>query len=182
MTTAALVMACLRCIPVCPDDWTEFQDKCYYASENGNTWEESRYMCKRKGADLMVIDHAMEQAFLKSKMKDKGTIWIGLHYIQAENAWRWVDGKNLSYKNWQGGRPQKEHEGNDVECVAAGYEHKWTIHHCRSYILSICEKSRHVVCDLCSPFQPQLNFSASSSRISHNDCYWGTVRKHARQT
>nr|XP_016846767.1 PREDICTED: C-type lectin domain family 2 member B-like isoform X2 [Anolis carolinensis] len=152
MTTVALVMTCFRCKPVCSDGWDKFQEKCYYFTEEQNPWQQSREMCQSKGADLIVIDHKEKQAFLENKNKNKKNIWIGLKYQVGEKVWKWVDGKPLSNLKWRTEPPE-----NENDCFTTGQKNNvWAKYPCVNiYASPICEKSRHVVCVLQSPFWPQ---------------------------
>ncbi|XP_053232267.1 C-type lectin-like [Podarcis raffonei] len=159
ITTATLIMACLRCkfrseegFPKCADDWYKFQEKCYYYSKEKMQQNTARNFCQALGADLIVIDSENEQDFLKDERQISENTWIGLTYIEAERKWMWQDFKNHSYTNWGG----KTEPISSRCCVILDpkYELKWKNTECLRRFGFICEKSRHIACALQSPFLP----------------------------
>nr|XP_028576951.1 C-type lectin domain family 2 member D-like [Podarcis muralis] len=152
ITTATLIMACLRCFPKCADDWYKFQEKCYYYSTEKMQQNTARSFCQALGADLIVIDSENEQDFLKDELQISENTWIGLTYIEAERKWMWQDFKNHSYTNWDG----RTEPISSRCCVILDpkYELKWKNTECLRRLGFICEKSRHIACALQSPFLP----------------------------
>ncbi|XP_075049902.1 hepatic lectin-like [Mixophyes fleayi] len=107
----------------CEVGWLHFDDSCYYLSLVKSNWQKARDGCIKKEADLAVITSEREQIFLNAK-SNAGVIrrfWIGLHDIDEEGAWTWVDGSNYetSYKFWKEGEPNDHLEGEDCG-------HMWT--------------------------------------------------------
>ncbi|KAG7255466.1 hypothetical protein CRUP_016077 [Coryphaenoides rupestris] len=45
----------------CPVGWTMFESSCYFHSDQGNSWSNSRQDCIDRGGDLVVIDSSQEQ-------------------------------------------------------------------------------------------------------------------------
>ncbi|XP_043974282.1 uncharacterized protein LOC122831844 isoform X2 [Gambusia affinis] len=81
----------------CTAEWILFKQKCYLFYDKPapwKTWEESRTLCKRRGADLVVIDDLQEQEFVSKHIKYYHSkhhgYWIGLQ--QVNNTWTWVTG------------------------------------------------------------------------------------------
>uniref|UniRef100_A0A3B5B2F2 C-type lectin domain family 4 member F-like n=1 Tax=Stegastes partitus TaxID=144197 RepID=A0A3B5B2F2_9TELE len=65
--------------------WVQFNHSFYYISSVGKTWDESREDCKKRGADLVIINTVEEQVFT-------GSQWLGLTYDEDTKKWNWVDG------------------------------------------------------------------------------------------
>uniref|UniRef100_A0A3Q1JUY6 C-type lectin domain-containing protein n=1 Tax=Anabas testudineus TaxID=64144 RepID=A0A3Q1JUY6_ANATE len=65
---------------LCYQGWVKFNDKCYFASENG------------RRAKLVIISTKDELNFV-AKLYSKA--WIGLFDTQEEGKWKWVDGTHL---------------------------------------------------------------------------------------
>uniref|UniRef100_A0A3B5L2F0 C-type lectin domain-containing protein n=1 Tax=Xiphophorus couchianus TaxID=32473 RepID=A0A3B5L2F0_9TELE len=83
----------------CTGDWILFKKKCYLFYDKPapwKTWEESRTLCKTKGADLVVINDLEEQKFVSKHLKyyhsEHHGYWMGLQKVN--NTWTWVDGQN----------------------------------------------------------------------------------------
>lgn len=45
----------------CPRGWLTFTSRCYYVSSQRMSWDNSRRDCRRRGADLVVIESRLEQ-------------------------------------------------------------------------------------------------------------------------
>ncbi|KAM4539611.1 CD209 antigen-like protein A isoform 2-T2 [Odontesthes bonariensis] len=77
----------------CPDGWTRFGLSCYFKFTEWKTWSDSRKLCQKRGADLVIINSKEEQEFVH-KLNGNGESWIGLQVSGGE--WKWVDGSPLT--------------------------------------------------------------------------------------
>uniref|UniRef100_A0A3B5R8I7 C-type lectin domain-containing protein n=1 Tax=Xiphophorus maculatus TaxID=8083 RepID=A0A3B5R8I7_XIPMA len=89
----------------CTGDWILFKKKCYLFYDKPapwKTWEESRTLCKKRGADLVVINDLEEQEFVSKHIKyyhsEHHGYWMGLQKVN--NTWTWVDGRVNSLGFW----------------------------------------------------------------------------------
>ncbi|XP_055368996.1 CD209 antigen-like protein E isoform X6 [Betta splendens] len=140
----------------CELDWDQHGGSCYYFSSYKLTWDQSRSVCKGRGADLVQINSEEEQRFLDDKVGGKmngfdDLFWIGLTDSEEEGRWLWVDDSPLNtslsfwYKcepdNWTGDNAAGEH------CVRMGVKGGatdlkcWFDRSCDSHERSICEKA-----------------------------------------
>lgn len=105
----------------CETGWKKFEDSCYYLTVFKDSWSKVRSSCLKKEADLAVITNEREQIFLKSfsGASSSKRYWIGLHDMDDEGTWIWVDGTRLSYQGWKSGEPNDYEENED--CA-----HLWT--------------------------------------------------------
>ncbi|XP_066449642.1 CD209 antigen-like protein A isoform X3 [Eleutherodactylus coqui] len=89
----------------CEDGWKKLDDSCYSFTVVEATWSQTRDSCLKKGADLASITSEREQIFLVSisDVSYDKHYWIGLHDMDEEGTWTWVDGTNYetSYNLWQ---------------------------------------------------------------------------------
>jgi hypothetical protein len=81
-----------------------------YGSERKTTdWTSAEKAAVKRGATLVTITSAEEQAFVASRFligADSTTVyWIGCTDEAAEGTWQWVTGEPFSYTNWKGGEP-----------------------------------------------------------------------------
>ncbi|XP_037680424.1 low affinity immunoglobulin epsilon Fc receptor [Choloepus didactylus] len=113
----------------CPENWVNFQKKCYYFGEGAKTWIEARYTCEDLQGRLVSIHSLEEQAFLTKHADMKGS-WIGLRDLNVEGEFIWMDGSPVDYSNWQLGEPNNQAQGED--CVMMLGSGKWNDAFCRS--------------------------------------------------
>ncbi|MBI4699999.1 MAG: VCBS repeat-containing protein [Deltaproteobacteria bacterium] len=79
-------------------------------------WAAARAFCRKRGADLVVIDDAGENAFVAALAVN--TSWIGLSDTAEEGTFVWVSGSKLEYASWKEGEPNDA--GGAEDCVALG--------------------------------------------------------------
>uniref|UniRef100_A0A673KEY8 C-type lectin domain-containing protein n=1 Tax=Sinocyclocheilus rhinocerous TaxID=307959 RepID=A0A673KEY8_9TELE len=124
------------------DEWIYYQFSFYYMSNKTKNWTESRQDCKKKGADLIIINNREEQDFV-TKITDKRDFWIGVTDSDEEGNWKWVDGSTLTTGFWA----SKEPNGKRGENCAVTYLTEWPEligwHDvkCNDAFRLICEKS-----------------------------------------
>ncbi|XP_067828972.1 CD209 antigen-like protein C isoform X2 [Heptranchias perlo] len=121
----------------CPDQWSRFEQNCYYFSSSETTWDEAQKSCTSMDANLLVINSAEEQVYLQGNLNDNH--WIGLSDSVEEGNWSWVDGTDYAsnVKFWESGQPNSN---GDEGCVVAAANAAWHDWPCSSRHSSICKK------------------------------------------
>uniref|UniRef100_A0A8C4ZUS7 C-type lectin domain-containing protein n=1 Tax=Gadus morhua TaxID=8049 RepID=A0A8C4ZUS7_GADMO len=135
-----ILMYSLLCKQDCPGNWTKFGCKCYFISNEMESWNKSRELCGSVGADLVVVDSEEEMDFINIEGK---SYWFGATDEASEGLWRWVDGTVLSADNpyWFSGHRDG---GKDMNCLMRVWEentHKWTDESCEESNYALCEYS-----------------------------------------
>ncbi|KAM9449634.1 CD209 antigen-like protein 2 isoform 2-T2 [Clarias gariepinus] len=122
--------------------WRFFNSRIYISTENKTSWFESSKDCKRRGADLVIINSTEEQEFIS---KHFGSIeaWIGLTDKDTEGTFKWVDNSALTTPFWWNGEPNNFGAGED--CTITGYKKAgsnlftWADYPCSFPVVGICE-------------------------------------------
>ncbi|XP_051240086.1 CD209 antigen-like protein E isoform X2 [Dicentrarchus labrax] len=118
--------------------WVYFSGSFYYISSLEKSWQDSRYDCLQRGADLVIINSREEQEFTRRFQK---TVWIGLTDSATEGWWKWVDGTPLTTSYWA----QSEPNGvpiRDEDCAEIKMYHlenSWNDESCDHQRFWICE-------------------------------------------
>ncbi|XP_067371560.1 CD209 antigen-like protein C [Channa argus] len=121
----------------CPAGWKKFSYSCYLLSTESGSWTKGREDCRKRGADLVVINSAEEQTFLSAFTRMRA--WIGLSDSDEEGTWRWIDGTTLTFKN-SDDRELVEASGEDCgDIIQKG--HTFDDVPCERSLQWICEKN-----------------------------------------
>ena len=119
------------------------------------TWNNAKAKCESLGAQLVKIESAVEDAFLKRNFLSGSSgvaYWIGLSHQEEEGKWKWTDGSLLGiYTNWGKNNPNN-YDGNQ-NCGQImmgtftmggysfnGYDGGWNDFRCDHSLGYICEK------------------------------------------
>jgi len=106
----------------------------------GETWNNAREKCKELGAELVKIESAEENKFIKTTfLKTPASYWIGLSDQENEGEWKWLDDSLLrgQYSNWRLGNP--DNFGNNENCGSIVFG-LWNDRSCDAILGFICEK------------------------------------------
>ncbi|MEK6643662.1 MAG: lectin-like protein [Planctomycetota bacterium] len=80
----------------------------YYITQTG-TWIEGELKAQSIGGNLVTIDDAAENEFVRATFANYGgqphNVWIGLSDVAVENTFTWADGSPVGYTAWNPGEP-----------------------------------------------------------------------------
>ncbi|KAF6306204.1 Fc fragment of IgE receptor II [Rhinolophus ferrumequinum] len=109
----------------CPEQWVNFQRKCYYFGEGAKRWIQARLACSKLQGRLVSIHSQEEQDFLAKSIHRRGS-WIGLRDLNIEGDFVWMDENPLDYSNWRPGEPNDGGErGLGEDCVMMLSSGQW---------------------------------------------------------
>ena len=99
----------------------------YFCATPELAWDAARAACKALLADLVVVDHKVENQFIVDTIEQVGPRWwIGLSDLAVEGQFVWVDGQPLDpdIDLWTNGEPNNQStlEPGDANCVAIATE------------------------------------------------------------
>ncbi|KAL8164126.1 UNVERIFIED_CONTAM: hypothetical protein K2H54_046463 [Gekko kuhli] len=132
----------LHLFPCGPDNrqWEYFNGKCYYFSLEAIPWQQAKTKCEEQHAKLVVIDGFPKQNFIQTRTRNE-RFWIGLHELQTEGDWKWLDGSNYGagFKYWKQGEPN-DYMRQDEDCAQVWINGEWNDFTCHSSCFYICER------------------------------------------
>ncbi|CAG2211085.1 Perlucin-like protein [Mytilus edulis] len=121
----------------CSAGWKEYNNHCYYFSNNKTTWFEAERICRNMGAYLVKVTDAKENSWIKNiiitksmdffflrfecdlisyKKESAQNYWMGAQDQLKEGEWRWVsDQSKVQYSGWSNGEPNNT--GGNEDCV-----------------------------------------------------------------
>ncbi len=93
-----------------------FNGHTYYISTIPNFWPEAQAAAQAIGANLVAINDAAENEFVRTLTTS--TIWIGLNDLASEGNFVWSNGDLVTYTNWAPGEPNNNNNEDIVEMSA----------------------------------------------------------------
>lgn len=72
------------------------------SGENGS-WANAELAANALGGNLVTINDAAEEAWLRSAFSTRTRFWIGFTDEAVEGTWAWSSGEAVSYTNWDDG-------------------------------------------------------------------------------
>jgi len=125
---------------VCPDDFVQYQRRCYKFSTDEKSWDDARTACQGDSTeyDLVTID-SQELANYFVQHVDS---WIGLNDRASEGTFTWVNGNELSFGKVVGQTPWNSGEPNNFDggehCVHTDANGEWNDNKCATELKYIC--------------------------------------------
>lgn len=92
----------------CPTGCTitrDNDDHLYLYCTNALTWSAARTVCQGQAMDLVRIDSALENAYLRALIPVGIEHWIGATDAADEGVWRWIDNGEQFWSGNQAGTP-----------------------------------------------------------------------------
>ncbi len=120
-------------------------ESCYAPFSDEKDWDNGNASCKANGAQLVKIESADENDFIKSLVGEVD-YWIGLTDAETEGDWKWSDGSNFTgYTNWMSGDPNNYNNQDCVAIVKGNFyggvrDGEWHDDKCSNLKGYICEK------------------------------------------
>ncbi|XP_040292884.1 pulmonary surfactant-associated protein A-like isoform X2 [Bufo bufo] len=101
------------------------------------TYDESKAICLKAGGQLATPRNSEENnAILNIAQYYNMSVYLGITDIQTEGTFRYLDGKLITYSNWNIGEPNQRGE---EDCVEMKIDGKWNDGQCQSKRLNVCE-------------------------------------------
>ncbi|XP_062975356.1 hepatic lectin-like [Elgaria multicarinata webbii] len=127
--------------PCGPDtpQWEYFDGKCYYFSLAKMNWMRAKVQCEDRQSQLAIVNNMAEQNFLQTRSRNE-RYWIGLHDMDLEGHWKWIDGSDYinSFTYWKRGEPNND--GFNEDCAHLWVNGEWNDVYCTYQCYYVCEK------------------------------------------
>ncbi|XP_054750997.2 macrophage mannose receptor 1-like [Lytechinus pictus] len=142
----------------CGSGWLKYQDTCFLLVSTLRPFQLARDYCQNNQAELAVITSRDMNTWLTQQISIYPEVfWIGLHDIQTDSSFEWVDGTPLdtSMANWAPGQPDN-YDGLGEDCAEMKPSGQWYDEQCLALNWFICSRSINVVpkCDTVNGWEP----------------------------
>ncbi|XP_063437269.1 perlucin-like protein isoform X1 [Mytilus trossulus] len=133
----------------CKSEWEQFNDHCYYFSEDQRSWFEAERYCRSHKAFLAYIRDVTENNWIQfnlSNMNNTDIYWIGATDSET-GIWIWsYDYVPLTYSNWNAGEPNN-HRDQGENCCHMLDNGKWNDIMCSRKARFVCKRPMNSHCD-----------------------------------
>ncbi|XP_076467662.1 uncharacterized protein LOC143298664 [Babylonia areolata] len=159
---------------------------CYQYMSLGQNYSSAMESCHQFGANLVTIDDAFSQAFVRLFVAHSlglhfesdivQTVWIGLNDMQHKGVYGWTLGWPVTFTNWAPGEPSR---GPGEGCVSMRPDGLWVDDNCSREISYICA----IINENYTTFTPQppRGQCLGADWVPHGDfCY--LLRGHDTRT
>ncbi|XP_076157946.1 C-type mannose receptor 2-like [Alosa pseudoharengus] len=94
---------------MCPEDWEEYEQRCFKFISTAMTWAEAESSCLVLGGHLASVHSVTEHYFLQelilANAEGSPLAWIGGSDAQQDGIWFWSDGSRFAFTLWGTGKP-----------------------------------------------------------------------------
>jgi glucose/arabinose dehydrogenase len=106
-----------------------YNGKEYLLTNSAKSWTQAQVEATSLGGNLVTINNAAEEDWLKQTFGTSQRLWIGLTDRTTEGKFEWVNGETATYRNWNPGEPNDYKFGGAVpageDYVAMNQGGKW---------------------------------------------------------
>jgi glucose/arabinose dehydrogenase len=108
-----------------------YNGKEYRLTSSAKSWEQAQVEAQSLGGNLVTINDAAEETWLKQTFGDNENFWIGLTDRAVEGDFQWVNGEITTYRNWAPGEPNDYKfggefpDGEDYVSINFGAQKQW---------------------------------------------------------
>ena len=88
-----------------PNQNSQFYNGKLYVLSQASSWDDAQAEAVRLGGNLVTINDAIEESWLREAFGNSENFWIGLTDRDVEGQWQWVNGESVTYTNWAPGQP-----------------------------------------------------------------------------
>ncbi|MGD1899739.1 MAG: DUF4347 domain-containing protein, partial [Phormidesmis sp.] len=112
-------------IAIADNDGFTYNGNQYVLISSAKTWLQAQAEAERLGGNLVTINTAQEETWLKQTFgKDEG-FWIGINDIDTEGTFEWASGESVGYTNWAPGEPNNGRSGQDYGWMNFSATRQW---------------------------------------------------------
>ena len=124
--------------------WSYYQGAEYLFHVNPTDWDTYEFICVWLRSEMATIHSADEQAFIENKIKKLSDSdvhwWIGLHAESISNEFRWKDGSQITYQNWNEGRDRYLRKPGKRCGFISSQTGRWDDENCTVSLPCICKR------------------------------------------
>ena len=111
----------------------------YYWLADAQTWEAAQAEARSTSSNLVTINSAAEDSWLKETFGTGEHFWMGMTDASQEGTFQWASGEAVTYTNWAPGEPNDWQGTQDFGRTNFGDNQQWDDDHVYSAFRGIIE-------------------------------------------
>ena len=116
----------------------------YFLTSSFLTWTQAQAEAESLGGNLVSINDADEEAWLKETFGEDEGFWIGINDIDNEGNFEWVSGDPVTYTNWAPGEPNNDGGAQDFGWINYGATRQWDDNFANARLRGIIELDQNI--------------------------------------
>jgi hypothetical protein len=104
---------------------TQSYNNALYVLTDVLTWEAAQTQAQQWGGNLVTINHANEETWLKETFGTAESFWTGLTDKAVEGTFQWISGETSTYRNFAAGEPNNSGGNEDYVSMNYGSQKQW---------------------------------------------------------
>jgi VCBS repeat-containing protein len=104
---------------------TNLYNNSIYVLTDSLTWEAAQTQAQKWGGNLMTINTANEETWLKETFGTTESLWAGLTDRAVEGTFQWINGETSTYRNFAAGEPNNSGGNEDYVSMNFGSQKQW---------------------------------------------------------
>uniref|UniRef100_A0A8C4REQ1 C-type lectin domain-containing protein n=1 Tax=Erpetoichthys calabaricus TaxID=27687 RepID=A0A8C4REQ1_ERPCA len=105
--------------------------------KSAKNWENAQAYCQSLNMDLVMVRSSEENSKLLT-LSEKNSAWIGLRLETVSNIWKWVNGEQAQFTNWDSKEPKVHYDKENCATIEQNHQGKWSAMPCEEQNPFIC--------------------------------------------
>ncbi len=99
----------------------------YVLYSGSYSWKDAKGKAEILGGYLVVVTSNEENSVITNLISSNGlhAVWAGATDMEKEGTWKWINGEEWSYTNWNSGEPNNNSGNGTENCVGIYKTGKW---------------------------------------------------------
>ena len=141
----------------------------YLLTSSSKTWEAAQAEAQQLGGNLVTINDAAEDSWLRENFGQDEGFWMGLSDKDQEGEFKWASGEAVDYTNWAAGEPNDYNGNQDYGRTNFGSYRQWDDEHDTTELRGIIE------IDVNAP-EPMAPSTPITTEPTNDDATYGDSR------
>ena len=108
-------------IAIADNDTLSYRGNQYVTTSGAKTWQQAQAEAERLGGNLVTINTAQEENWLRQNFGLTEGFWTGLNDAETEGTFEWASGEGVGYTNWASGEPNDGDGATTQDYVRMNY-------------------------------------------------------------